>query len=154
MHTFLKSIFLIPVFLFVNTLLAQEKIVKTNEEWKKILTPKQYYILRQKGTEPAFSGELNKVYTKGIYYCAACNTPLFNSDTKFDSGTGWPSFYNHIGDNIDFVADYKYGITRVEIICKVCDGHLGHVFNDGPKKTTGKRYCVNSISLTFKESNN
>ncbi len=130
---------------------SQKKITKTDVEWQKILTKKQYHILRQKGTEYAFSGELNKNYKKGIYYCAGCNTPLFKSETKFDSGTGWPSFDNHINNHVSLLEDKKYGMVRTEIICNVCDGHLGHLFLDGPKETTGKRYCVNSASLTFKQ---
>lgn len=140
------------VFATINNIHAQEKIVKTDAEWKQQLTAKQYHILRQKGTEYAFSGEYNKHYKPGTYYCAACNTPLFSSQTKFDSGTGWPSFDNHIANNIDFLVDKKYGMIRTEIICNVCNGHLGHLFKDGPKKTTGKRYCVNSAALTFKKT--
>lgn len=134
------------------SLFAQEKIQKTDAQWKKELTKEQYYILREKGTEYAFSGQYNKHYKKGIYVCAACNTPLFRSNTKFNSGTGWPSFDNHIDKNIRFLNDSKYGITRTEIVCAICNGHLGHIFLDGPKETTGKRYCVNSLSLSFKES--
>lgn len=138
------------IFLFNLSASAQEKVIKTEAEWKEVLTPQQYYVLRKKGTERPFTGELNKNYKKGTYHCAACNTPLFKSKTKFDSGTGWPSFDNHIKENVDFIADYTHGMKRVEITCSVCDGHLGHVFNDGPG-TTGKRYCVNSASLIFKE---
>lgn len=138
------------LFLVCHLSFSQQKISKTDAEWKEVLTPKQYQILRQKGTEYAFSGALNKHYQKGIYHCAGCNTPLFDSKTKFDSGTGWPSFDNHIKNNVSTLKDYKYGITRTEIVCNVCDGHLGHLFLDGPRKTTGKRYCVNSESLQFK----
>ncbi|MDO6803639.1 peptide-methionine (R)-S-oxide reductase MsrB [Wenyingzhuangia sp. 1_MG-2023] len=131
---------------------AQQKVVKTEAEWKKQLTEKQFTILRKKGTEYAFSGKLNKEYGQGIYYCAGCNTPLFSSETKFDSGTGWPSFDNHIANNVSFLEDHKYGMLRTEVVCNICDGHLGHVFLDGPKKTTGKRYCVNSAALVFKKN--
>lgn len=135
-----------------QTTFAQEKVHKSDAEWKKELTQEQYYILRQKGTEYAFSGEYNKHYKKGVYHCAGCKTPLFKSENKFDSGTGWPSFDRHINSNVGFLEDRKYGMVRTEIICNVCDGHLGHVFPDGPRETTGKRYCVNSASLTFKNA--
>lgn len=128
---------------------AQKKVIKSNTEWKKELTSEQYHILREKGTEYAFSGEYNKFYKEGTYHCAACNTPLFSSDSKFDSGTGWPSFDNHIKQNVNFHVDKKYGMIRTEITCNVCEGHLGHIFLDGPNETTGKRYCVNSLSLKF-----
>lgn len=143
------SLFTFLFILFVSNITAQEKIIKTNAEWKKLLTPEQYQILREEGTEYAFSGEYDKFYKKGTYYCAACNTPLFTSKSKFDSGTGWPSFDNHIDNNVDFHVDKKYGMTRTEITCNVCNGHLGHLFMDGPKRTTGKRYCVNSLALKF-----
>ena len=144
---------LLFLFCFASfSLFAQKKIKKTDAQWRKELTKEQYYILREKGTEYAFSGHYNKHYKKGVYVCAACNTPLFKSKTKFNSGTGWPSFYNHIEKNIRFLSDLKFGITRTEIVCAVCDSHLGHIFLDGPKETTGKRYCVNSLSLSFKES--
>ena len=146
------SIFTLFTVLFIGSISAQEKIIKTDAEWKNILTPEQYQVLRKSGTEPAFSGEYDHFYEKGIYYCAACNTPLFTSKSKFDSGSGWPSFDNHIRNNVGFHEDTKYGITRIEIICNVCSGHLGHMFMDGPKKTTGKRYCVNSIALKFKKT--
>jgi len=125
-------------------------IQKTKDEWKTKLTDQEYYILREAGTERAFSGEYNKFYKKGTYSCKACNTPLFKSDHKFDSGTGWPSFDTNIKGNIGYSTDNNLRQTRSEIHCNTCGGHLGHVFNDGPKETTGKRYCVNSLSLTFK----
>lgn len=151
----IKQTFIILTFLFISICsFGQQKITKSDAEWKKQLTKKQYYILRTKGTEYAFSGKYNKHYTKGIYHCAGCNTPLFKSDTKFNSGTGWPSFDNHIGDNVDFLQDKKFGMIRTEIICKICDGHLGHIFLDGPKETTGKRYCVNSDALIFNKKTN
>jgi len=125
------------------------KIQKTKEEWKKILSEKEYYVLRESGTERAFTGKYNNFYKKGTYNCNACNTSLFKSDHKFDSGTGWPSFDTPIKGNIGYNSDKDLGYTRSEIHCNTCGGHLGHVFNDGPKETTGKRYCVNSASLTF-----
>ncbi len=127
------------------------KFVKTNEEWRKILTPEQYYVLREKGTERAFTGKYWNNYKQGVYKCAACLTPLFSSDTKFKSGTGWPSFYQPIDrHNVIEIIDKSHGWNRIEVVCAVCEGHLGHVFNDGPKPT-GLRYCINSISLKFEE---
>ncbi|NIJ46153.1 peptide-methionine (R)-S-oxide reductase [Wenyingzhuangia heitensis] len=142
-------IILFLLFLTISNAHSQKKVIKTDAEWKQQLTEKQYFVLRQKGTEYAFSGEYDKHYKTGTYYCAGCNTPLFTSTTKFDSGTGWPSFDNHINNNVAFLIDKKYGMVRTEIICNVCEGHLGHMFKDGPKETTGKRYCVNSASLLF-----
>jgi peptide-methionine (R)-S-oxide reductase len=124
-------------------------IAKTDAEWKAQLTEKQYYVLREAGTERPFSSELNKNKKKGIYHCAACNTPVFKSDYKFDSGTGWPSFDREIEGNVAFGTDSKLGYSRDEEHCATCGGHLGHVFNDGPKKTTGKRHCINGVALTF-----
>jgi len=125
------------------------KIQKTATEWKNVLSPTEYYVLRESGTERAFTGKYNKFYKDGTYHCKGCNTPLFKSKHKFDSRTGWPSFDTAIKGNVGYDSDKNLGYTRTEIHCKVCNGHLGHVFNDGPKKTTGKRYCVNSVSLNF-----
>ena len=124
-------------------------ITKTEAEWKAQLTDKEYYVLRQAGTERPFSSPLNKNYKKGVYHCAACDTPLFKSEHKFDSGTGWPSFDREIEGNVAFGTDTKLGYSRDEEHCATCGGHLGHVFNDGPKETTGKRHCINGVALRF-----
>lgn len=124
-------------------------IVKTDTEWKAQLSDLQYYVLRQEGTERPFTSPLNKNYKKGTYICAACETPLFMSDNKFDSGTGWPSFDQEIKGNVSFSTDYNIGYARTEEHCATCGGHLGHVFNDGPKNTTGKRHCINGAALKF-----
>ncbi|MBS1652373.1 MAG: peptide-methionine (R)-S-oxide reductase MsrB [Bacteroidetes bacterium] len=122
----------------------------TNEEWQKRLLPEQYDVLRNKGTEKPYSSELNNEYSKGVYVCAGCGAELFNSDQKFESHCGWPSFDNEIGKgtNIEKKPDFSYGMIRTEIICSKCGGHLGHIFDDGPT-VTGKRYCVNGLSLKF-----
>ena len=126
----------------------------TDEDWKSKLTPEQYEICRNKGTEIPFSGKHYYVKDKGIYKCVCCGNELFKSDTKFDSGTGWPSFYEPINQgNVEYQADYSYGIKRVEIVCKKCGAHLGHVFDDGPSPTN-KRYCINSVSLRLVKEDN
>ena len=124
------------------------KIRKTEQEWRKILTPAQFRVLRQHGTETAGTSLLDKQYGKGAYACAGCNLPLFTSTTKFDSGTGWPSFYAPIKDAVGTTIDNSFFMTRVEVHCSRCGGHLGHVFDDGPKPT-GKRYCMNGVAMKF-----
>ncbi len=125
------------------------EVQKTEAEWKAQLTEKEYYVLREAGTERPFSSPLNKNYKDGTYVCAACETPLFKSEHKFDSGTGWPSFDREIEGNVAYGTDSKLGYSRDEEHCATCGGHLGHVFNDGPKETTGKRHCINGVSLKF-----
>ena len=149
----------ITLILFYNTLLqAQEsntmnkKVTKTEEEWKAILSPEQYYVLRQKGTDRPGDHGYTTHFEKGTYLCSACNSQLFESNTKYESHCGWPSFDDAIPGKIKFVSDKTLGIARTEIICKTCGGHLGHIFDDGPKETTGKRYCVNSTSIAFVKS--
>lgn len=124
-------------------------VSKTDKEWKEILTNDQYYILRKAGTERPFSSPLNKVYASGTFSCAGCKTPLYESKHKFDSGTGWPSFDRAVKGNVSIATDYKLGYARTELLCVTCGGHLGHVFNDGPRETTGKRHCINGDALIF-----
>jgi len=117
----------------------------------KKLTKEQYHILKEKGTEPAFTGKYYNHKEKGMYSCAQCGTELFDSNTKFESGTGWPSFDKAIPGAVKFIEDNSHGMSRTEVVCAKCGGHLGHVFNDGPRETTGKRFCINSCSLDFKK---
>ncbi|MCP4656554.1 MAG: peptide-methionine (R)-S-oxide reductase MsrB [bacterium] len=126
-----------------------ETVIKTDEEWRRILTPEQYRVMREKGTERAFTGEYWDHKEEGVYVCAACGQPLFRSQTKFNSGTGWPSFWEPSDeDHVVTVTDRSFGMSRTEVLCSRCDAHLGHVFHDGPEPT-GLRYCVNSRSLEF-----
>ena len=125
------------------------QVTKTDAQWRAELTDMEYYVLRKAATENAFSSELLDNKQKGTYVCAGCGTPLFKSEYKFDSGTGWPSFDREIKGNVAYDVDYKIGVARTEEHCSVCGGHLGHVFNDGPRNTTGKRHCINGAALDF-----
>ena len=125
------------------------KVNKSEEEWKKELSDEQFRVLREKGTERAFTGKYDKFYEEGSYKCAGCGTELFSSDTKYDSGCGWPAFYYADSSKIKYIEDKSYGMIRTEVVCANCGGHLGHVFPDGPKDKTGIRYCINSVSLEF-----
>lgn len=146
--TFFSGLF--KKIMFVSEAQAEEtyEVTKTDEEWKKILTKEQYNVLRQHGTEPAGSSPLDKNYAKGIYNCSACDLPLFSSEAKFNSGTGWPSFFEPLDKAVGSSTDFKLIYPRTEIHCRRCGGHLGHVFNDGPPPT-GKRYCMNGVALKF-----
>ena len=153
----MKNCIKIIFFLFV-TLHAQheqeknnmnKKVLKTDAEWATCLTPQEYKILREKGTEMAFTGKYYNHKEDGTYTCAGCDYELFSSETKFDSGTGWPSFDRGNEENLEYDVDYKIGYARSELKCNKCGGHLGHMFSDGPKATTGKRHCINSAALNF-----
>lgn len=119
------------------------------EDWKKKLTPEEYHVLREKGTDAPFSGPFYKHFEKGMYVCKACGQELFSSETKFDSDCGWPSFDSSLKGNVILNEDTSHGMVRTEVVCSKCESHLGHLFDDGPQETTGKRYCINSTSLKF-----
>jgi peptide-methionine (R)-S-oxide reductase len=128
-----------------------EKVKKSEQEWRQELTPEQYEVVRQKGTEAPFTSELNDVKDPGTFVCVACGQPLFTSENKFDSGTGWPSFDRPMGDEaVETEADNSFLMRRTEVLCSRCDAHLGHVFDDGPADTTGQRYCINGCALEFR----
>jgi peptide-methionine (R)-S-oxide reductase len=129
-------------------------VLKTDAEWKKILTPQQYEVLRKKGTERPHTGEYVNTFKPGTYVCAACGNLLFESDAKFASDCGWPSFDKVIPGSVVYHDDSSFGMTRIEVTCASCGGHLGHVFDDGPQETTGKRYCTNSVSIKFISATN
>jgi peptide-methionine (R)-S-oxide reductase len=144
----LTFVLLLPLVSFKAFAKEIKKVIKSNKEWRKILTADQYYILRQEGTEHPYTSVLDNEKRQGEYLCAGCKTPLFNSKMKYDSGTGWPSFFEHYPNVIATKLDFKLLLPRTEYHCAVCEGHHGHVFNDGPPPT-GKRYCNNGASLTF-----
>jgi peptide-methionine (R)-S-oxide reductase len=129
-----------------------EKVVKTELEWRQLLTPMQYAVTREQATERPFTGEYVHNKADGTYSCVACGQPLFPSDTKFESGSGWPSFWDVVEKgNVELIEDRSHGMVRVEVRCSRCGSHLGHLFDDGPRETTGQRYCINSAALTFQK---
>ncbi len=130
----------------------KKSIPQTEDEWREHLTPQQFYVLREKDTDLPYTGKYTMHFEKGTYYCAGCGAPLFKSERKYESHCGWPSFDDAIEGAVQYLPDYSHNMIRTEIVCARCGGHLGHVFEDGPLNTTGKRYCVNSTSITFKKA--
>jgi peptide-methionine (R)-S-oxide reductase len=129
-----------------------EKVVKTDAEWRELLTPQQYAVTRQRGTERPFTGEYVHNKADGTYHCVACGQALFSSETKYESGSGWPSFWDVIEEgNVELKEDFSHGMHRIEVVCSRCGSHLGHLFDDGPEETTGQRYCINSLALSFEK---
>ena len=126
------------------------KVLKSDQEWRAQLSPEAYSVCRKHGTEAPFSGEFYDCKEEGLYRCVCCNAPLFESDTKFDSGTGWPSYFEAVENGVTEIKDSTHGMLRIEVVCATCDAHLGHVFPDGPEPT-GQRYCINSVCLTLEE---
>ena len=153
----MKTLALFILILLVQTVSAQEtltmtkKVEKTETEWKQILSPQEYYVLREKGTDRPGDDGYTKHFEKGTYHCAACDAQLFESGTKYESHCGWPSFDDAIEGSVEYVLDKTHGMIRTEIVCTSCGGHLGHLFDDGPEDTTGKRYCVNTTSIRFEK---
>lgn len=146
---FILSLIVLCTFSTTAQTKKTDTIIKTELQWKSELTALQFYVLRKSGTESAFSSALNNNYAAGTYVCAACKTPLYASEYKYDSHSGWPAFDRSIKGNVALDVDYKIGIARTELKCAACGGHLGHSFDDGPKKTTGKRHCINGAALLF-----
>ncbi|PQJ19890.1 peptide-methionine (R)-S-oxide reductase MsrB [Tenacibaculum sp. SG-28] len=154
----MKKIISISILLLVTSITTHSqkkkyKIEKSHSEWKKILSNEAYYVLREAGTERAFTSPFNNLKLAGTYVCAACKTPLYRSEHKYDSGSGWPSFDREIAGNVEKDVDYKIGYARTELKCNSCGGHLGHAFNDGPRETTGMRHCINGVALEFVPKN-
>lgn len=153
----MKTLALLILILLSQTVKAQEtstmtkKVDKTETEWKQILSPQEYYVLREKGTDRPGDDGYTKHFEKGTYHCAACDAQLFESGTKYESHCGWPSFDDAIEGSVEYVLDKTHGMIRTEIVCTSCGGHLGHLFDDGPEDTTGKRYCVNTTSIRFEK---
>ena len=144
----MKTLALIACFLCLSAS-AQKKITKTDAEWKKELSPAAYLTLRKQATDPPNSGKYTDLFDKGTYVCGGCGLPLFKSENKYHSGTGWPAFDRPITGSVELKPDHSHGMDRTEVICSRCGGHLGHRFDDGPLDTTGKRYCINSTALKF-----